>query len=159
MVFLAYELKHLSIIPYTFQLSPSHFNYSMRVQEGGLGFMTDTAAAVQATCRTSTYRPYRTAGRKAKYGRFSVLPRPEIYRNLCIKDSVKIEGRLRRGSISAYSGYRSTTGQRLLPGGFILSAVLLVHCDEQGKERQNSIKRPANQQKASPAKGLASFCF
>ena len=53
--------------------------------------MTGTLAAVQATCRTSAYRPYRPAGRKAKYGRFSVLPRPEIYRNLRIKDSVKID--------------------------------------------------------------------
>ena len=63
----------------------------MRVQEGGLGFMTGTLAAVQATCRTSTYRPHRTAGRKAKYSRFSVLLRPEIYRNLRIKDDVKID--------------------------------------------------------------------
>ena len=53
--------------------------------------MTDTSAAVQATCRTSTYRPYRPAGRKAKYSRFSVLPRPLDYRNLRIKDSVKID--------------------------------------------------------------------
>ena len=53
--------------------------------------MMGTLVAVQATCRTSAYRPYRTAGRKAKYGRFSVLPRPEIHRNLRIKDSVKIE--------------------------------------------------------------------
>ena len=53
--------------------------------------MIGTSAAVQTTCRRSAYRPYRTAGRKAEYGRFSVLPRPEIYRNLCIKDSVKID--------------------------------------------------------------------
>ena len=53
--------------------------------------MTGTSAAVQATCRRSPYRLHRTAGRKAEYGRFSVLPRPEIYRNLRIKDSVKIE--------------------------------------------------------------------
>ena len=53
--------------------------------------MTGTSAAVQATCQTSIYKPHRPAGRKAKYGRFSVLPRPEIYRNLRIKDSVKIE--------------------------------------------------------------------
>ena len=53
--------------------------------------MTGTSAAVQADCRRSAYRPHRTAGRKAEYGRFSVLPRPEIYRNLRIKDSVKIE--------------------------------------------------------------------
>ena len=53
--------------------------------------MTGTSAAVQSNCRTSTYRLYRKAGRKAEYGRFSVLPRPEIYRNLRIKDSVKIE--------------------------------------------------------------------
>ena len=53
--------------------------------------MTGTSAAVQATYRRSAYRPYREAGRKAEYGRFSVLPRPEIYRNLRIKDSVKID--------------------------------------------------------------------
>ena len=53
--------------------------------------MTGTSAAVQATCRRSAYRPHRVAGRKAEYGRFSVLPRPEIYRNLRIKDSVRIE--------------------------------------------------------------------
>lgn len=53
--------------------------------------MTSVLVADQATCRSSTYRQYRTAGRKAKYGRFSVLPRPEIYRNLRIKDSVKID--------------------------------------------------------------------
>ena len=53
--------------------------------------MTGTSAAVQAAYWTSTCRPYRPAGRKAKYGRFSVLPRPEIYRNLRIKDSVKID--------------------------------------------------------------------
>ena len=53
--------------------------------------MTGTSAAVQATSRRSPYRLHRTAGRKAEYGRFSVLPRPEIYRNLRIKDSVKIE--------------------------------------------------------------------
>ena len=53
--------------------------------------MTGTSEAVQDACRTSTYRPYRPSGRKAKYGRFSVLPRPEIYRNLRIKDSVKID--------------------------------------------------------------------
>ena len=53
--------------------------------------MTGTSAAVQADCRRSAYRPHRPAGRKAEYGRFSVLPRPEIYRNLRIKDSVKIE--------------------------------------------------------------------
>ena len=53
--------------------------------------MTGTYAAVQATCRRSAYRPHRAAGRKAEYGRFSVLPRPEIYRNLRIKDSVKID--------------------------------------------------------------------
>ena len=50
--------------------------------------MTGISATVQATSRRSAYRPCRTAGRKAKYGRFSVLPRPEIYRKLCIKDSV-----------------------------------------------------------------------
>ena len=53
--------------------------------------MTGTSAAVQADCRRSAYRPHRPAGRKAEYGRFSVLPRPEIYRNLRIKDSVKID--------------------------------------------------------------------
>ena len=53
--------------------------------------MTGTSVAVQASCRRPAYRPYRTGGRKAEYGRFSVLPRPEIHRNLCIKDSVKIE--------------------------------------------------------------------
>jgi hypothetical protein len=53
--------------------------------------MTGTSAAVQATYRRSAYRPHREAGRKAKYGRFSVLPSPEIHRNLRIKDSVKIE--------------------------------------------------------------------
>jgi DNA modification methylase len=53
--------------------------------------MTGTSAAVQATCRRSPYRLHRTAGRKAEYGRFSVLLRPEIYRNLRIKDSVKID--------------------------------------------------------------------
>ena len=53
--------------------------------------MTGISVAAQATCRSSTYRQHRTAGRKAKYGRFSVLPRPEIYRNLRIKDSVKID--------------------------------------------------------------------
>ncbi len=53
--------------------------------------MTGTSAAVQATCRRSSYRPHRVAGRKAEYGRFSVLPRPEIYRTLRIKDSVKID--------------------------------------------------------------------
>ena len=53
--------------------------------------MTGISAAVQATCRRLAYRQYRPAGRKAKYGRFSVLPRPEIYRSLRIKDSVKIE--------------------------------------------------------------------
>ena len=57
--------------------------------------MTGTSAAVQATCRRPVYRPHRTTGRKAEYGRFSVLPRPEIYRNLCIKDSVKIENKTR----------------------------------------------------------------
>ena len=56
--------------------------------------MTGTSAAVQANCRRSAYRPYRTAGRKAKYGRFSALPRPEIHRNLRIKDSVKIKEKL-----------------------------------------------------------------
>lgn len=53
--------------------------------------MTGTSAAFQATHRRSPYRPHRTAGREAEYGRFSVLPRPEIYRNLRIKDSVKID--------------------------------------------------------------------
>lgn len=53
--------------------------------------MTGTLAAVQATCRSSQYRPYRPAGRKAKYGRFSVLPCPDMYKNLRIKDSVKID--------------------------------------------------------------------
>ena len=53
--------------------------------------MIGTSAAVQTTCRTSTYRPYRPAERKAEYDRFSVLPRPEIHRNLRIKDSVKID--------------------------------------------------------------------
>ena len=53
--------------------------------------MTGTSAAVQATCRRSAYRPHSVAGRKAEYGRFSVLPRPEIHRNLRIKDSVKID--------------------------------------------------------------------
>lgn len=53
--------------------------------------MTGVSVAVQATCRSLTYRQHRTAGRKAEYGRFSVLLRPEIYRNLRIKDSVKIE--------------------------------------------------------------------
>ncbi len=53
--------------------------------------MIGTSEAVQPTCRKSGYRPYSTAGRKAKYSRFSVLPRPEIYRNLRIKDSVKID--------------------------------------------------------------------
>ncbi len=53
--------------------------------------MTGTSAAVQAACRRSTYRPRRVAGRKTEYGRFSVVPRPEIYRNLRIKDSVKID--------------------------------------------------------------------
>ena len=51
--------------------------------------MTGTSAAVQVACQTSSYRPYRPAGRKVKYGRFSVLARPENYRNLRIKDSVK----------------------------------------------------------------------
>jgi len=45
----------------------------------------------QITYWLSSYRSHRLAGRKAKYGRFSVLPRPEIYRNLRIKDSVKID--------------------------------------------------------------------
>ena len=54
--------------------------------------MTGSSAAVQAACRTSARRPYRPAGRKAKYGRFSVLPRLDIYRKLRIKDSVKIDG-------------------------------------------------------------------
>ena len=58
--------------------------------------MTGTSAAVQANCRRSAYRPYRTAGRKAEYGRFSVLPCPEIYRNFRIKDSVKIENKTMR---------------------------------------------------------------
>ena len=53
--------------------------------------MIGNSAAVQATYRLSSYRSHRLAGRKAKYGRFSVLPRPEIYRNLRIKDSVKID--------------------------------------------------------------------
>ena len=53
--------------------------------------MTGTSAAVQATSWRSAYRPHRVAGRKAKYGCFSVFPRPEIYRNRRIKDSVKIE--------------------------------------------------------------------
>ena len=53
--------------------------------------MTGTSAAVQAACRRSAYRPHRAARSKAEYGRFSVLPCPEIYRNLCIKDSVKID--------------------------------------------------------------------
>ena len=53
--------------------------------------MTGTSVVVQAACRTSTYRQYRTSGRKAEYGRFSVLSRPEIHRNLRIIDSVKIE--------------------------------------------------------------------
>lgn len=53
--------------------------------------MIGVSVADQATCRSSTYRQYRTAGRKAKYGRFFVLPRPEIYKNLRIKDSVKID--------------------------------------------------------------------
>lgn len=60
--------------------------------------MTGTSAAVQVTCQTSAYRPYRPAGRNAKYGRFSVLPRPEIYRNLRIKDSVKIDPPYNTGS-------------------------------------------------------------
>lgn len=53
--------------------------------------MIGTSAATQAACRTSTYRLYKPIGRKAECGRFSVLPRPEIYRNLRIKNSVKIE--------------------------------------------------------------------
>ena len=53
--------------------------------------MTGTSAAVQAACRRSAYRLCRTVGRKAEYSRFSVLPRPEIHRNLRIKDSVKID--------------------------------------------------------------------
>ena len=53
--------------------------------------MIGNSAAVQSTYRLSSYRSQRLAGRKAKYGRFSVLPRPEIYRNLRIKDSVKID--------------------------------------------------------------------
>ena len=64
--------------------------------------MTGTSAAVQATCRRSAYRPFRTAGRKAEYGRFSVLPRPEIYRNLRIKDSVKIDPCCGSGHILVY---------------------------------------------------------
>ncbi len=40
-----------------------------------------------------------TAGGKAEYGRFSVLPRPEIYRNLRIKDSVKIDPACGSGSL------------------------------------------------------------
>ena len=59
--------------------------------------MTGTSAAVQAACRRSPYRLHRTAGRKAEYGRFSVLLRPEIYRNLRIKDSVKIDCAVDRG--------------------------------------------------------------
>ena len=55
--------------------------------------MTGTSAAVQAACRRSAYRLCRTVGRKAEYSRFSVLPRPEIHRNLRIKDSVKIDPR------------------------------------------------------------------
>ena len=53
--------------------------------------MTGTSAAVQPTCRKSAYRLHRIAGRKAEYGRFSVLPRLEIYRNLRIKDDHKID--------------------------------------------------------------------
>ncbi len=53
--------------------------------------MTGTSAAVQATCRRPAYRPHRTTGRKAEYGRFSVVPRPDNYRKLRIKDSVKID--------------------------------------------------------------------
>ena len=65
--------------------------------------MTGTSAAVQATCRRSTYRPHRVAGRKAEYGRFSVLLRPEIYRNLRIKDSVKIDPCMGSGHILVYA--------------------------------------------------------
>ena len=86
-----YYIDLVLIILNTFQLSYPRFNYLKWAQEGGLGFMTGTSAAVQSICQRTAYRPYREAGRKAEYGRFSVLPRPEIYRNLCIKDSVKIE--------------------------------------------------------------------
>ena len=53
--------------------------------------MIGTSVAIQAASLTSAYRPRRIAVRKAEYGRFSVLPRPELYRNLRIKDSVKID--------------------------------------------------------------------
>ena len=78
--------------------------------------MTGTSAAVQSNCRTSTYRLYRKAGRKAEYGRFSVLPRPEIYRNLRIKDSVKID---------------PTCGS----AGMLISCI--AHLKDQGKEWRN----------------------
>ena len=73
--------------------------------------MTGTSAAVQATCRRPAYRPYRNAGRKAEYGRFSVLPRPEIHRNLRIKDSVKIDPTCGSASflISTIRRIRNTT--------------------------------------------------
>ena len=54
--------------------------------------MTGTWEAVKAACRTSTYWPCRSVGRKAKYSCFSVLQRLEIFRSLRIKDNVKIEG-------------------------------------------------------------------
>ena len=65
--------------------------------------MTGTLAAVQAICWRSTYRSNRTAGRKAEYGCFSVLPRPESYRNLRIKDSVKIDPCMGSGHILVYA--------------------------------------------------------
>lgn len=64
--------------------------------------MTGTSEAVQVTCRRSAYRPHIVAGRKAEYGRFSVLPRPEIHRNLRIKDSVKIDPPYNTGNDFVY---------------------------------------------------------
>ena len=66
--------------------------------------MTGTSAAVQATCQRPAYRPYRTAGRKAEYGRFSVLPCPEIHRSLRIKDSVKIDPACGSGGMFVQTG-------------------------------------------------------
>lgn len=53
--------------------------------------MTGNWAVVQAASRTSTYRPYRRAKRKAKCGHFSVLSRLENYSTPRIKDGVKID--------------------------------------------------------------------
>ena len=78
--------------------------------------MTGTSAAVLTDRRSGRYERYRVPGRKAKNGRFSVLPRPEIYRNLCIKDSVKIDPPYNTGSDFVYADDFSMRSEEYLEG-------------------------------------------